>query len=205
VPRKGPDSDRYASDVALVRRMLAGDETAFREFFDASFRPLFRFARTRLRGDAVAAEDVVQAVLGRALSKLDTYRGEAALLTWLFTICRHELADHFTREGRLGEPVELAADAPEIRAALESLGALAADPEDQLERGEVVHRVWAALDVLPARYGDALEWKYIHGLSVQEIAGRLGVGIKAAESVLSRAREAFREAFVAAAPAEEPS
>jgi DNA-directed RNA polymerase specialized sigma24 family protein len=40
-----------------------------------------------------------------------------------------------------------------------------------------------------------LEWKYIHELSVQEIAERLGVGYKAAESLLTRARAAFREGF----------
>ncbi len=53
------------------------------------------------------------------------------------------------------------------------------------------------LDYLPDRYGDALEWKYIQELSVQEIAARLKVSPKAAESLLSRAREAFRDAFAA--------
>ena len=52
-----------------------------------------------------------------------------------------------------------------------------------------------ALDYLPSRYSQALEWKYCEGLSVNEIAERLEVGAKAAESVLSRARVAFREAF----------
>jgi RNA polymerase sigma-70 factor (ECF subfamily) len=52
-----------------------------------------------------------------------------------------------------------------------------------------------ALDDLPDRYGDVLEWKYLHGLSVNEIAGRLGLTAKAAESMLTRARAAFREGF----------
>lgn len=203
--RDRADRERFANDLNLARRMLAGSDAAFHEFFDAAFRPLFRFARARLRGDTAAAEDVVQAVLGRAVSKLDRYRGEAALLTWLFTICRHEIADHLAREGRLGQSVEIAEEAPEIRAALESLGAIASDPQGQLERDELVRRVWIALDALPSRYGDALEWKYLQDLSVEEIAHRLRIGVKAAESVLSRAREAFREAFAAVAPAEGPS
>jgi len=45
------------------------------------------------------------------------------------------------------------------------------------------------------RYGDVLEWKYAHGLSVAEIASRLGTSIKAAESTLTRARLAFREGY----------
>jgi RNA polymerase sigma-70 factor (ECF subfamily) len=49
---------------------------------------------------------------------------------------------------------------------------------------------------LPQRYGDVLEWKYIDGLEVAEIARRLEVGPKAAESVLGRARAAFRDALL---------
>jgi DNA-directed RNA polymerase specialized sigma24 family protein len=56
------------------------------------------------------------------------------------------------------------------------------------------------LDQLPTRYGDALEWKYGEGLSVKEIATRLGVGPKAAESLLTRARQAFRDAFATVGP-----
>ena len=52
------------------------------------------------------------------------------------------------------------------------------------------------MDVLPTRYGDVLEWKYIDGLPVQEIARRLAIGPKAAESLLTRAREAFRAAML---------
>ena len=51
------------------------------------------------------------------------------------------------------------------------------------------------LDHLPGHYGDVLEWKYVQGLSVNEIAERLNTRRKAAESLLTRAREAFREGF----------
>ena len=53
-------------------------------------------------------------------------------------------------------------------------------------------------DYLPARYGDVLEWKYIQGLTMHEIAERLGGrSVKAIESLLTRARDAFREGFAA--------
>jgi RNA polymerase sigma-70 factor, ECF subfamily len=57
---------------------------------------------------------------------------------------------------------------------------------------------------LPAHYADALEWKYIDEVSVQEIGIRLGLGPKAAESLLTRARSAFRDAFRALAAAAQP-
>ena len=51
------------------------------------------------------------------------------------------------------------------------------------------------LDHLPLRYGNALEWKYLKGKSVRQIAMRLGLSPKAAESLLGRARSAFRDGF----------
>jgi len=182
------------ADRFLVARLQRGDEDAFAQFFEASFAPLFRFALPRVDGDHDAAEEIVQATLVRGVRKLGTYRGEAALLTWLTTICRHELAAYYEKRKKVPAMLGFAEDLPEIRAALESL----AGEENDLQRRETARLVQAILDRLPFRYGDALEWKYLDGLSVAEIAARLGVTPKAAESTLTRARNAFRDAFSAA-------
>ena len=183
------------SDTALARRVLAGEEAAFDEFFAGYFPRLYRFALARLDGNEDASEEIAQRVLIRALDRLHTYKGEAALLTWLCTLCRREIAGWREHEGRVRE-LPLIDDLPEVRAALAALGAVDADdPEAALRRRELSGFVQLTLDCLPARYGDVLEWKYIQELSVGEIADRLGVGYKAAESVLTRAREAFRDGF----------
>lgn len=185
------------SDRELARRMLAGDERAFGEFFDGHFPGLYRFALTRLDRDETAAEEVAQAALCKALSKLSTWRGEATLFTWLCTFCRHEISA-FCKRNRRFPQVDLLEDLPEVRAALESLpGALREGPAEAFDRKEIGRLVQVALDRLPPRYGDALEWKYLEGLAVQEIADRLGSSAKAAESLLVRAREAFRDGFAA--------
>ncbi|HEX8172434.1 MAG TPA: sigma-70 family RNA polymerase sigma factor [Thermoanaerobaculia bacterium] len=181
------------ADRFLVARLLRGDEEAFAQFFEASFAPLFRFALSRVGGDADAAEELAQTTLCRAVRKLATYRGEAALLTWLTTICRREIADYYERRKKVPPMIDLAEDVPEIRAALESMRA-----GDEAARRDAARLVQVVLDRLPSRYGDALEWKYIDGLSVAEIGTRLGVATKAAESLLTRARAAFRDAFTAA-------
>ena len=182
------------SDLAQARRLLAGDESAFEEFFAGYFPRLYRFARARLAGDEDAAEEITQVTLIRAINKLHTYRGEAALFTWLCTLCRREIAAWLDRTGKVSE-VPLVDDHPQTRAALEALAAFSENPETELRRRELSRLVQATLDFLPGRYGDALEWKYIEGLSVGEIAARFGVSYKAAESTLSRARQAFREGF----------
>jgi RNA polymerase sigma-70 factor, ECF subfamily len=187
-------------DLAMAKRILRGDEQALREFFDRAFPRLYRFALSRLAGDHDAASEVVQQSFCKAMERLDTYRGEAALYTWLCQICRHTLIDYCRktcREDRLVRPLE---EEPHMRAVLE---AIAAPPESQPEvqawRSDLQGLVQATIDALPERYGDVLEWKYVDGLAVADIAARLEIGDKAAESLLSRARGAFREAILAVA------
>jgi RNA polymerase sigma-70 factor (ECF subfamily) len=182
-------------DLVLARRVLAGDDSAAEELFEEYFPRLYRFARLRLGGADDAAEEVVQAALIRAVRKLHTYRGEAALFSWLCTLCRQEIGLWRRRAGRVDE-LELAEDRLDVRQALEAAARMGADdPERLAARHELAELVHETLDQLPARYGQALEWKYLQGQSTGEIAGRLGIGYKAAESLLTRAREAFRDGF----------
>jgi RNA polymerase sigma-70 factor (ECF subfamily) len=180
-------------DRALTARALQGDAQAFGELFDIYFPRLFRFALRRVADEALA-EDIVQSTLIKAMRSLSSWRGEASLFTWLCTICRREVHDHWQRLGRHPEITSID-DAPEVRAALEALSAGGDSPERALERAEISDAVQLVLDHLPGRYGDVLEWKYAQGLSVAEIAVRLGTSIKAAESTLTRARLAFREGY----------
>ncbi len=189
-------AEAVRSDRELARRMLAGEDDAFNEFFDDYFPRLYRFALPRLDRDADAAEEVVQTTLIKAISGLKTYRGEAALFTWLCTICRREIGAFCDRRGRRPEQVDLIEDSPEVRAALDSLAAsLSQGPESLTHRSEIARLVQATLDCLPRAYADALEWKYVQEMSVKEIAALLNVGAKAAESLLTRARQAFRDGF----------
>jgi RNA polymerase sigma-70 factor (ECF subfamily) len=183
-------------DRALARRILGGDEAAFRDLFDRFFPRLYRFALARVPRDPDAARDIVQQTFCKAIERLDTYRGEAALYTWFCQICRNVVADHYRHNSRSGSRVVLLEDQPDARAILESFAAPEADEPEAGAMREQVHRlVEATLDALPGRYGEALELKYIDGLSVREIAGRLALGEKATESLLTRARESFREAI----------
>ena len=68
----------------------------------------------------------------------------------------------------------------EVQAVVESFHAPAHEsPENQYQRRESLRLVQVALDQLPPNYGNALEWKYIEGHSVQEIADRLDIGMLA--------------------------
>ena len=187
------EMNRQTRDRVLVRGMLAGDEGAFAEFSGHHIPALYRYASRRLAGDRELTRDIVQSTLCKAIAKLASFRGEAALTTWLCACCRNEIAAHFRR--RQWTPREVDVQEVEETAAAELDGVRAAGPEGDLLRKEAAAAVHRALDALPPHYGTALEWKYIECLPVQEIASRLGLGLKAAESLLTRARGAFREEY----------
>lgn len=183
-------------DKHLASRMLSGDKRAFDEFFHGYFDRLYRFALIRVDHDSGAAEDVVQQTLCKAIDKISQYRGESPLFTWLCRICRNTIVDAYrAADTPKGQTVPFE-DSDEIRLALESLSAIDTDdPQQNLVNQQITRLVRVVLDYLPRHYGQVLEWKYIEGRTVKDIAGYLGVAPKAAESVLTRARNAFKEGF----------
>ncbi len=191
--RSKATTDSRSHEETLVDRLLAGDEAAFEEFANDYFPRLLRFALGRLGGDYDLAREIVQSTVSKAVVRLETYRGDASLSTWLCACCRNEIAQHFRAQSRTPPMVELEdtllASEPEME------NGSPKGPEADLIRHEETERVHQTIDELAPRYGKALEWKYIDGLSVKEIARRLGTGPKAAESILTRARQAFRQSY----------
>jgi len=182
----------HGEELALVGRMRAGDETAFAAFAERYVPPLFRFTLSRLRGDRELAGDIAQAALCKALAHLDSFRGEASLLTWLCSCSRNEILMHLRRPRRAVVPLTVAEATEPVAGFWQTPED---DPERDLLRGETAELVHLCLDLLPERYARALEWKYVERLSVVEVGERLGLPPKAAESLLTRARQAFRAAW----------
>ena len=189
-------SHRHDPDRSLARRMARGSEDAFAEFWEQIFPVIYRYALSRSGGDAELAEDATQMTLTRVVQRIHTYRGEASLLTWTLTICRRVLYDNWSRDRRRGLEVPLEAEQntePALRALLETLSVdVAASAEARQATRQIVR---LALDHLPPRQRIAVERRYLLDQSVREIAAALGVTEKAAESLLSRGRVAFRDAF----------
>lgn len=186
----------YLDDKHLVKQLLAHDERAFDTFFSDNFARLYRFALTRLPDDPEGTREVVQITLTRAIRKLHTYRGEAALFTWLCSICRNEMSDWLAKRSRYRQHIVPTEDIPAVMAAVDSYQAPQEDsPERHAERMEGLRLIQVALDRLPANYGNILEWKYIEGYSVKEIAEKLELGHEATQSLLARAKRAFADVY----------
>ena len=186
----------YLDDKRLVKQLLAGEQKAFDCFFEDNFARLYRFAIVRLSNDPEGAREVVQSTLSRAVRKIHGFRAESALFTWLCAICRNEISDWLRRQGRYRDHIVLVEDFPEIQAAVDSFQAPIEDsPERHYQRVEALRLIQVALDRLPAKYGNVLEWKYVEGHSVKEISARLEIGTEATQSLLARAKRAFADVY----------
>ncbi len=184
-----PSEDRVEREHTLRRAVLAGDETAWRAWYDESFAGLRAFVLWRCAGLRDLADEVVQETwltAVRRVRRFDPKQGSFA--GWLRGIAAHLLRNHLRRQAlRNGRPVP-AVERP------------AAPVGDDLERREEAQRVAHSLAALPEHYEAVLRAKYLDGQSVQEIAAARGETPKAVESLLTRARQAFRTLFEEQAP-----
>jgi RNA polymerase sigma-70 factor (ECF subfamily) len=78
----------HQEDHQLVQKLINKDSVAFKAFFDTYFPRLYRFCYGRM--GELGCEDVGQERQNKAVKGLESYRGEASLLTWLCQICRTE-------------------------------------------------------------------------------------------------------------------
>ena len=176
-------------DKRFVRRLLDRDDEAFEEFFEAMYPALYRFALARLDGQREAAEDVAQSTLFRAIGKLETYRGEASLLTWLCTSAVTRSSRTPKRTDRWPQWCRSTTHQKSEPLSSRCMRLTPPDPHLALDRQQQASLIQRALDQLPPHYGSVLEWKYIDELPVQEIAERLGIRLRAANRC-SHARDA---------------
>ena len=188
----------HSEDLALAAKLLSGDAAAFGQFFDDYFPRLYRFILRRADRDCDIARDVVQSALLKGVQKLDSYRGEASLFTWFCQIARHEFSDQLAKSRAQDRTLVALENDPSVRATLESMQwATDAEPDAVLQRDQANDLVHAALDYLPQRYARLLEMKYVEDLPVEKIAKDMGVTAISVQSLLARARSAFREAHEA--------
>lgn len=136
--------------------------------------------------DNSEAEEIFQEVLVDASDSLLLFRQESSFFTWLCGIANHEIADYF-RKKKL--KTILFSHFP----FLETIASEALNPDEFAEKEELRKEVKKVLAALSEGYGEVLRQKYIDGLSMKEIAKKAKTTIKAVESKLSRAREAFRD------------
>jgi RNA polymerase sigma-70 factor (ECF subfamily) len=165
------------------------------EVFRAHAPRVYRLALRLLRSTA-DAEDVVQDVLLQVVRKLGTFRGEAALTTWLHRVTVNMALAHRRRcAPRLAREVRASLDEVEGRGRLP-----APRPPEGGPDGQALDRVGRALIEqavarLPEMYRQPFVLAQIEGLTKPEVGAALGLGVPAIKSRLYRARLLLRDAL----------
>ena len=178
-----PPSDRTSYERALRSAVLAGDEGAWQTLYDEAFEHLFVYVSWRCGGMRDPAEEIVQETWLVAVRRIRAFDPvQASFLTWLRGIAANLLRNHF-RQARRASPQSLDDSRP------------AAAGADDVERREQAEAIARALAALPERYEAVLRAKYLEQQTVEEIATGWSETPKAVESLLTRARQAFRGAY----------
>jgi len=186
-------------DSRWRRRALAGSSEAVTALAEEAIRPLYRFCFYRVGQDPHLCEDVVQETLTRAIRELHKYdpsRSKGNIFSWLTGLARNEVR-RALRPRRSAQSLEALWERMD-RELLNLYAGLAEQPFDEevLRRTETRELVNATMSQLPPHYGSVLEERYVESRSVRDLAAALEISEKAVESLLSRAREAFRATFL---------
>ncbi len=169
-----------------------------RQLADETIAPLFRFCFYRVGGDHHLCEEVVQETLLAAIGRLHAYqpdRSDGEVFPWLTGLARNEIRRVLRREKQTAGLTEFWRRMDEQLLSLYAMLETEPFSDDLLARAETRSMVNATMSQLPIHYSRALEAKYVLGHSVCQLAADAGTTEKAAESLLARARRAFRETF----------
>lgn len=159
--------------------------------FDDALPRIYGYFIPRVGGRVAIAEDLTQETMLAAVRTDRGPNGPDNVMPWLFGIARHKLMDHYRKQDRdlrnFGHRVA-EDDVPEGDLSL---------PDLDLESLPVRDAVIESLDALTPRHRAALVLRYLDGCDVPFIAASLGITVSATESLLVRARSAFRRDYLA--------
>ena len=166
--------------------VLLGKKGSATKFYKDYAPKIRRYLMAKLPEAEV--EEILQDTFLSAFDSLSLYRGESSVSTWIVAIARHEVADFYRKKY--------------VRVAVEKTSPLfdnmvsdILSPEFEWEKKKMEKRFFSTYRVLSKQYQDVLSYKYELSMSVREIAVRMEMSFKATESLLFRARVAFREEY----------
>jgi RNA polymerase sigma-70 factor (ECF subfamily) len=183
------------SDGALVELARTKDEAAIRTLVRRHNQRLFRVARAIMRNDS-EAEDVVQASYVKAFTRIESFRGEAELSTWLTRIVVNEATGRLRRQRPTTGVEQIEIEGGQSAQILQFPSIQAQpDPETEMSRQEIRVFLEQAVDTLPAAFRAVFVLRDVEGLSVEETASYLDVKPETVRTRLFRARKLMRAAI----------
>jgi RNA polymerase sigma-70 factor (ECF subfamily) len=177
--------ENVPSDAELIRKIIAGQQEAFRLLYERHLPAVYNRVRYRIPESDV--EDVTQEVFITALQSLKSFKGHAKFSTWLRTLTNRRVAD-FYRNKEVSEiqSEPLRGDGEIIRIEQLKVASKITVSDDKIVLRE-------ALMKLPDHYQEILLLRFAEGLKFREIATNMGQSFEATKSLYRRAMEALRD------------
>jgi RNA polymerase sigma-70 factor (ECF subfamily) len=182
IPSHALDVD--PGDRALAARCRRGEMGAFEELYRRHSQRLYNVAY-RMTGSATDADDLLQEIFLQVHRRLDTFRGEAALGTWLHRLAVNCCLDHL--RSKLGKQQKATGFLEDLEQA-EPVAPGTWRPDTVLDRMELER----AIAKLPPSYRAAFVLHDIEGLEHHEVGDMLGIAVGTSKSLLHKARLRLR-------------
>jgi len=180
-------------ELAIVRRILAGEQTAFATLMRRFNRRLYRLARAIIRDDA-EAEDALQDAYLSAYRSLRQFRGDSSLSTWLSRLVINQCLQRLRRHERRQNVIPMIPSPAD-----EELDRIACDefasPDEATERAQMRDILERRIDALPESFRAVLVLRSVEELTVEETAECLGIPAETVRSRHFRAKSLLREAL----------
>jgi RNA polymerase sigma-70 factor (ECF subfamily) len=167
--------------------MKAGNEDAYRIFYDAYYDRLWRYLLVVTAGDEEAAREALQAALIRVVRHIKVFADEQVLWSWLTVLARTALSDQNRQRRRYLAFVDRFTWHERVTHT---------EQDERDADARLLSLLDSHLATLPAEDKQLVEWKYLERRSVREIAVDLQSSEKAIESRLGRVRRKLKEALL---------
>lgn len=184
----------HSDDLALVERVIGGDDEAVEAF---SWRYQGRFANLARRAGVPwqDCEDVAQEIWLAAIGQMrrGKFRGESGLGTWLDGIAQHKIADYWRARGRAKRlaPITAPSQSDDTPSSEEIVEAAAINLESEVDH-HLVLQVREILKQMPPPERALLLLKFLEGYTIEEISRATGLTVNQISGRLFRAEERFR-------------
>lgn len=177
----------HEKDIETAKAIHNSDENALRIFFAENVNSLYRFIYYRVAQNKEDAEDLLQETVMSAIGSIRNFKGKSSLFTWLCGIAKHKILTFHRKHMRKIEKMD------------KVMEVMIGDLEQKHLNEDTIKQtksfVNIVLSALPVHYQKCLVQKYIEEQPVKTIAENFGTTEKAIESMLMRAKEAFKKAF----------
>ena len=165
-------------ELLLIQKLVKGDKTAFKKFYQQTHFKLLTWINHKVK-NSQDAEEIIQDTYLAFLDSLPLFQGKSSIFTFLLSIARHEIADYwrkcYAKRAVLTIPFAEQVYTEKLYSSIQTRA--------------IIEQIF--IQMIPDQV-KILRYKYEQGLTVIEIATRIGISVKAVESKLFRARKAFQ-------------